>query len=54
MEKEALILRARAELARLQALYADGEEQPYLLERLARDYEAQAVELENSIEGWRA
>ena len=35
MEKEALILRARAELARLQALYADGEEQQYLLERPA-------------------
>ena len=53
MEKEALILRARAELARLEALYAEDEEQRALLEGRARAYEAQARELENSLEGWR-
>jgi hypothetical protein len=51
MEKEALILRARAELAKLQAEYAtDGGERHSLYER-ARAYDAQAEELENQLNG---
>lgn len=53
MEKEALILRARAELAKLKALYADDEDERIQFEGRARAYEAQAMELEDSLSGWR-
>ena len=53
MEKEALILRARAELAKLDAEYAQSELERGILSERARAYEAQARELEDSLEGWR-
>ena len=53
MEKKALILRARAELAKLDALYAEDEERRTVLENRARADEALALELENSLGGWR-
>jgi hypothetical protein len=53
MEKEALILRARAELAKIDAQYADGEEERRRFEGRARAFEAQAKELEDSLMGWR-
>jgi hypothetical protein len=53
MEKEALILRARAELAKLAALYASDEDERVQYEGRARAYEAQARELEDSLSGWR-
>jgi hypothetical protein len=46
MEKEALILRARAELAKLDAQYAHDKDE-------RRAYDAQARELEESLAGWR-
>ena len=52
MEKEALILRARAELAKLSALYASDDIERLQHEGRARAYEAQATELEESITGW--
>lgn len=53
MEKEALILRARAELAKLDAQYAQDEEERRIFAERARAYEAQARELEASLAGWR-
>ena len=53
MEKEALILRARAELAKLSALYASDDIERLQYEGRARAYEAQARELEDSLTGWR-
>lgn len=53
MEKEALILRARAELARIDALYARDEAERAIAENRARAYEAKARELEDSLSGWR-
>lgn len=53
MEKEALILRARAELAKLAALYASDDSEREQYEGRARAYEAQARELEDSLSGWR-
>ena len=53
MEKEALILRARAELAKLDALYAEDDQQRLLHIGRARALEAQALELEDSLDGWR-
>jgi hypothetical protein len=53
MEKEALILRARAELARLDAQYAQSEDDRRALTERARAYDAQARELEESLAGWR-
>ena len=53
MEKEALILRARAELAKLAALYARDDDERLRYEGRARAYEAQARELEDSLSGWR-
>jgi hypothetical protein len=53
MEKEALILRARAELAKLAALYAEDNAERLQYEGRARAYEAQANELEDSLTGWR-
>jgi len=53
MEKEALILRARAELARLDALYAQDASERAVFASRARAYEAQARELEDSLNGWR-
>jgi hypothetical protein len=53
MEKEALMLRVRAELAKIDALYADDEAGRTVLENRARAYEAKARELEDSLSGWR-
>jgi len=53
MEREALILRARAEHAKLAALYAADESERNDFEGRARAYEAHARELEDSLEGWR-
>ncbi len=54
MEKEALILRARAERAKLAAEYAADEEERRRCEAQARAYAAQARVLEESLEDWRA
>jgi hypothetical protein len=51
MERDALILRLRAELARLAALYA-RDEQRVFLEAQVRAYEAQCQVLEDFLE-WR-
>jgi hypothetical protein len=53
MEREALILRARAEHAKLAALYAADETERSDCEGRARAYEAHARELEDSLDGWR-
>ena len=53
MEREALLLRLRAEHAKLAAEYADQEER-VIFERQARAYEAQAIELENRLDLWSA
>jgi hypothetical protein len=53
MEKEALILRARAELAKIDAQYAQSEDERRAWAERARAYEAQARELEDSLAGWR-
>ena len=53
MEKEALMLRMRAELAKIDALYAGDQATRTDLESRARAYEAQASELEKSLSGWR-
>jgi hypothetical protein len=52
VEKEALILRARAEHAKLAALYAADEAERIVFEGRARAYEAQARMLEDSLDGW--
>jgi hypothetical protein len=52
MEREALILRARAEQAKLDALYCADESERRDLEGLARAYEAHARQLEDSLDGW--
>lgn len=51
MEREALILRLRAEHAKLAAQYAD-EEDRLIFEQQARAFEAQAIELENRLDLW--
>ena len=51
MEREALVLRLRAEHAKLAAEYADEKERT-LFEQQARAYEAQAIELENRLDFW--
>jgi hypothetical protein len=51
MEREALVLRLRAEHAKLAAEYADEKERP-VYEQRARAYEAQALELENRLDLW--
>lgn len=53
MEREALLLRLRAEHAKLAAQYADKEER-LIFEQQARAYEAQAIELENRLDLWSA
>jgi hypothetical protein len=53
MEREALLLRLRAEHAKLAAEYADQEER-VIFEQQARAYEAQAIELENRLDLWSA
>ena len=53
MEREALLLRLRAEQAKLAAQYADEAERP-IYEQRARAYEAQAIELENRLDLWTA
>jgi hypothetical protein len=52
MEREALILRARAEQAKLAAQYATNDAERRHYEARARAYEAQARELEDSLDGW--
>ena len=51
MEREALLLRLRAEHAKLAAEYADEPERA-ILEQQARAYEAQALEIENRLDLW--
>ena len=51
MEREALLLRLRAEHAKLAALYADAAERA-IYEQQARVWEAQATELENRLDLW--
>ena len=51
MEREALLLRLRAEHAKLAAEYADQEER-VIFEQQARAYEAQALEIENRLDLW--
>jgi hypothetical protein len=51
MEREALLLRLRAEHAKLAAQYADDEER-LIFEQQARAYEAQAIELGNRLDLW--
>ena len=53
MEREALLLRLRAEHAKLAAEYADEKERE-LYQKQARAYEAQAIELENRLDLWTA
>ena len=53
MEREALLLRLRAEQAKLAARYAD-EQDRVIFEQRARAYEAQAIELENRLDLWTA
>jgi hypothetical protein len=50
MEREALILRARAEQAKLAALYATNEAERRHYEDRARAYEARARQLEDSLD----
>lgn len=52
MEKEALILRARAELAKLDALRAQTEADRLVFAQQAQTYEAQARVLEETLDGW--
>lgn len=52
MEKEALVLRARAERAKLAAHYAADADERRRFEDQARAFEAQARALEESLEGW--
>jgi hypothetical protein len=51
MEREALLLRLRAEQAKLAAQYADENERT-VYEQRARAYEAQAIEIENRLDLW--
>ena len=51
MENEALILRARAELAKLEAEYATSEAERRGLTERSRAYESQANELEDMLMG---
>jgi len=51
MEREALLLRLRAEHAKLAAEYADEKERA-VYQQQARAYEAQAIELENRLDLW--
>jgi hypothetical protein len=53
MEKEALILKARAELAKLAARYANDDDERVQYEGRGRAYEAQAREIEDALNGWR-
>ena len=53
MEREALLLRLRAEHAKLAAEYADEKERAVFVQQ-ARAYEAQAIELENRLDLWTA
>lgn len=51
MEREALLLRLRAEHAKLKALYADAA-QRVIYEQQMQAWEAQATELENRLDLW--
>jgi hypothetical protein len=52
MEKEALILRARAELAKLNAYYAADDAVRRSLSEQASALEAHAGQLEDVLDGW--
>jgi hypothetical protein len=52
MENEALVLRARAELARIEADYAQNDSDRLVLAERARAFEAQAQQIEDSFERW--
>jgi hypothetical protein len=52
MEKQALILRARAELAKLNSIYAAREAERTRLLEQAGEYEHKAKYLESVLEGW--
>ena len=52
METEALILRARAEQAKLAAEYATSEDERQHYSSKARAFEAQAKRLEDVLTGW--
>jgi len=51
-EKKALILRARAELAKIASQYAKDPTQRERHAKLAQTYEAQVQELETRLEPW--
>jgi hypothetical protein len=51
MENEALVLRARAELAKLQAEYATDDVERRVLSERSRAYDAQASQLEELLTG---
>jgi hypothetical protein len=53
MEKEALVLRARAERAKLAAEYAADAEERRRFEEQARAYTSQAMALEDCLDEWR-
>ena len=53
METEAVILRARAELAKLAAEYTTNENERERYRESARAFEAQAIELEDTFAGWK-
>jgi hypothetical protein len=53
MEKEAFILRVRAEQAKLNALYSTDATERRDFEGRARIYEAHAQELEDTLDGWK-
>ena len=53
MEREALILRARAEQAKLAAEYATNEEERARHLSRARAFEARAQALEDALSDWR-
>jgi hypothetical protein len=52
MERQALILRARAEQAKLAALYATNDAERLHYQERARACLAQARQLEDSLDGW--
>ncbi len=54
METEALILRARAEQAKLAAEYATNDTERQHYAGRARAYEAQARQLEDTLTGWNS
>jgi len=53
MEIEALILRARAEQAKLAAEYATNDSERKHYQERAHAFEAQATDLEDALTGWK-